>query len=185
VAKGLTGRYTSPMKLIRSFLALVSAGLCTAALAQWQWIDKDGHKVFSDRAPPPDVIDKNIVKRPAGRTPSTPTPAADGAGTDTAQAIPAPSAPASATKPSGLDKELEARKKQAADAEAAKRKADEERVTKAKIENCARAKQAKSTFDSGVRVARTNASGEREFMDDAARATELKRVQGIIDADCK
>jgi Domain of unknown function (DUF4124) len=185
VAKGLTGRYTSPMNLIRPFLALVCAGLCTAALAQWQWIDKDGHKVFSDRAPPPDVIDKNIVKRPAGRTPSTPAPAADGAGTDTVQTAPPPSVPASAPKSSGLDKELEAKKKQAVDAEAAKRKADEERVTKAKIENCARAKQAKSTFDSGVRVAKTNASGEREIMDDAARAAELKRIQSIIDVDCK
>jgi hypothetical protein len=186
VAKGPTGRYTSPMKLIRPFLALVSAGLCTVAMAQWQWIDKDGHKVFSDRAPPPDVVDKNIVKRPAGRTASAPAAApADGASTDAAQAAPAAAAPASAPKPSGLDKELEAKKKQAADAEAAKRKAEEERVTKAKIENCARAKQAKSTFESGVRVAKTNANGEREVMDDAARAAELKRIQGIIEADCK
>ena len=187
MAKGLTGRYTSPMNLIRPFLALVTAGLCTAALAQWQWIDKDGRKVFSDRAPPPDVIDKNIVKRPAGRIQSTPAPAAgaENAGTDTPQVAQAAPAPASAPKPSGLDKELEAKKKQAADAEAAKRKADEERVTKSKIENCARAKQAKSTFDSGVRVAKTNANGEREVMDDAARAAELKRIQGIMDSDCK
>ena len=186
MAKSLTGRYTSRMNLTRPFLALVCAGLCTAALAQWQWIDKDGHKVFSDRAPPPDVIDKNIIKRPAGRTVSAPTAAlTDGATADAAQAAPAAATPASVPKPSGLDKELEAKKKQAADAEAVKRKADEERVTKAKIENCARAKQAKSTFDSGVRVAKTNANGEREVMDDAARASELKRIQGIIDADCK
>ena len=85
----------------------------------------------------------------------------------------------------GVDKELEARKKQAADAEAAKRKAEEERVTKAKIENCARAKQAKASLESGVRISRTNAAGEREFMDDSAKATELKRIQGIITSDCK
>ena len=83
------------------------------------------------------------------------------------------------------DKELEAKKKQAAEAEAAKKKADDERITKAKIENCARAKQAKATFDSGVRVARTNAAGEREVMDDAARDAETKRIQSIIDRDCK
>jgi hypothetical protein len=175
------------MNLIQPFLALVTAGLCTAAVAQWLWIDKDGRKVFSDRAPPPDVIEKNIVKRPAGRAQSAAAPAAvtEGTGTDAAQVAPVALVPASAPKPSGLDKELEAKKKQAADAEAAKRKADEERVAKAKIENCARAKQAKSTFDSGVRVAKTNASGEREIMDDAARATELKRIQSIIDVDCK
>ena len=186
MVKRLTRRYTSPMNLIRPFLALVTAGLCTAAQAQWQWIDKDGRKVFSDRAPPPDVIEKNIVNRPSGRVPNSPATApVDGAGADTSQAVPIAPAPASAPKPSGLDKELEAKKKEAADAEAAKRKADEERVTKAKIENCARAKQAKSTFDSGVRVAKTNANGEREIMDDAARAAELKRIQGIMDADCK
>ena len=56
---------------------------------------------------------------------------------------------------------------------------------KAKIENCARAKQARTTFDSGVRVARTNAAGEREVMDDAARAAEVKRIQAVIDSDCK
>jgi hypothetical protein len=93
--------------------------------------------------------------------------------------------PASGSKVSTIDKELEAKKKQAADAEVAKRKADEERVTKAKIENCARAKQAKTSFDSGVRIARTNAAGEREIMDDAARAAEAKRIQGIINTDCK
>ena len=94
--------------------------------------------------------------------------------------------PASGAKPAGgLDKELEAKKKQAKEAEAAKRKADEERIAKAQIENCARAKQAKTTFESGVRIGRTNAAGEKEFMDDAARAAELKRIQGIIDRDCK
>ena len=71
------------------------------------------------------------------------------------------------------------------DAEAAKRKAEEDRTTKVKIENCARAKQAKTTYDSGIRVSRTNAAGEREVMDDAARATEIKRIDSVIAADCK
>jgi hypothetical protein len=36
-----------------------------------------------------------------------------------------------------------------------------------------------------VRLARVNEKGEREMVDDAARATELKRIKAIIDADCK
>jgi hypothetical protein len=40
-------------------------------------------------------------------------------------------------------------------------------------------------MDSGARLARTNAKGEREIMDDAARATESQRIQSVIDADCK
>ena len=84
-----------------------------------------------------------------------------------------------------MDKDLEAKKKQAAEAEAAKRKAEEQRVAKIKIENCARAKQAKAGFDSGARISQTNASGEREIMDDAARAAEVKRLQGILDSECR
>ena len=32
--------------------------------AQWLWLDNDGRKVFSDRAPPPEIPDKNILKQP-------------------------------------------------------------------------------------------------------------------------
>ena len=148
-----------------------------AASAQWQWIDKDGRKVFSDRAPPTDVLDKNILKRPAGRaTSAVATPVEPGS---------APPEAVNAPKVSGVDKELAEKKKKAEEAEAAKRKADEEKVVKAKVENCARAKQAKSNFDSGGRIARNNDKGEREVMDDAARSTEVKRIQSVIDDDCK
>ncbi|MFZ3220440.1 MAG: DUF4124 domain-containing protein [Rhodoferax sp.] len=173
------------MKILQKILTFTLASACVAASAQWQWIDKDGHKVFSDRAPPADILDKNILKRPAGKL-SAAAPAPDAAAAADA-ANPGAAAPAAGAggKPNGVDKDLEAKKKQAADAEAAKRKAEEERVTKAKIENCARAKQAKTTFDSGIRISRANATGEREIMDDAARAAEAKRIQGVIDTDCK
>ena len=169
------------MKMFHLLLIAALTGACGAAFAQWQWIDKDGRKIFSDRAPPADILDKSIVKRPAGRTPSAPPPQEN---TDSADAA-APVLPASGSKVATIDRELEAKKKQAADAEVAKRTAEAERVTKAKVENCARAKQGKTSFDSGIRIARTNAAGEREIMDDAARAAEAKRIQGIIDTDCK
>lgn len=175
------------MKPFHAFLTTALTLTCMAASAQWQWVDKDGRKVFSDRAPPADVLDKNILKRPPGRGQNA--PAAEAAGPES-QAAPEATAPALAPAVpkgagAGVDKDLEAKKKQAADAEAARRKAEEERNTKAKIENCARAKQAKTTYESGIRVARTNAAGEREIMDDAARAAEIKRIQGVISADCK
>lgn len=172
------------MKLTQTLVAVALIGVSFVASAQWQWLDKDGRKVYSDRAPPTDIQDKNILKRPGNYKPpvSTVTDMAvepDGKAPSTAAAPPA--LPASG----GMDKELEAKKKQAKDAEAAKRKADEERIAKAQIENCARAKQAKTTFESGVRVGRINAVGEKEFMDDAARAEELKRIQAIMARDCK
>lgn len=172
---------------IASLLSVILAVGVTPAVAQWQWVDKDGRKVFSDRAPPPDIQDKDILQRPANRTRTAavapadvkdPAAAQEGGTVSNSSAVGAPVLPAA-------DKELETRKKQTADAEAARRKADEERIAKVRIENCARAKQAKATFDSGARIAQTNAKGEREIMDDAARAVESKRIQGIINSECR
>lgn len=173
------------MNRIRIFLMGAACLISMAASAQWQWTDKDGRKVFSDRPPPADILEKNILKRPGGRV-TTPRPAdATPAAAAGVAAASAPLGAASAPKLSGVDKDLIEKKKKAEEAEAAKHKAEEEKITKAKVENCARAKQAKTGFDSGVRMARTNDKGEREVMDDAARATEVKRIQSIIDVDCK
>jgi len=166
------------MKHIRRFLMVVVCLLATAAAAQWQWVDNAGRKVFSDRAPPPEVPDKNIVKRPGTRTPTDVT-------TGPAAAASAPKATASAPRLSGVDKELVDKKKKAEEAQTAKRQAEEENVLKAKVENCARAKQSKATLDSNLRLARINDKGEREVLDSAARAAELKRAQSIIDAECQ
>ena len=166
-------------------LAVASSSFALTALAQWQWIDKDGHKVFSDRAPSADIPQKNILKQPGAKAPS-PSPA-----TDATTAAPAstamgsvPAGKASAPKLSGKDAQLEARKKLAADEEDAKKKAEEEKLAKAKADNCERAKKGLATVQSGVRISVTNAKGEREFMDDNARTTETKRLQGIADSDC-
>ena len=179
--------------MLRTLLFTVLTGVSAVAHAQWQWIDLEGHKVFSDRAPPSDIPEKNILKRPLGRVAAPTetdakgdTPAAPAGGHPPASCRRGSAGGQAADgKAAGIDKDLEAKKKLAAETETAKRKAEEERYTKAKIESCARAKQAKATFDVGLRISRTNAAGEREFMDDAARAGELKRIQGIIASDCK
>ncbi|MDP2263785.1 MAG: DUF4124 domain-containing protein [Hydrogenophaga sp.] len=156
-------------------LVLVPVWVLTSgwALAQWQWVDATGRKVFSDTPPPASVPDKQILKRPGMRNPA-PVAAAP-ATTETAPA--APRLPA-------RDEQLEARKKQAEEAEQAKKKAEEERQAKARQENCERAKRAKATMDSGVRIATTNAKGEREIMDDKSRAQENQRIDEIMRADC-
>ena len=165
-------------------VALVGGLVAATAFAQWQWIEKDGRKMFSDRSPPAEIQDKDILKRPPGAVRMA--VAAD-VTTAAAAAKPA-SAPllkASAPKLSGKDAELEAKKKKAEDDEAAKKKADEEKLIKAKAENCERAKGNLATLQSGVRMASTNAKGEREIYDDAKRQTETKRTQDIIDSSCK
>ncbi len=162
------------------------AAVCFAASAQWQWIDNDGRKVFSDRPPPAEIPDKNVLKRPGARVlpPTSKATSAENPG-DAASGAVAAKLPASAGKPSALDKELEAKKKQAADAERAKLAAEEERVARAKAENCNRARQTRTTYDSGVRIRHTNAAGEPEIMNDAARAEEVRRLQGVIERDCQ
>jgi type IV secretory pathway VirB10-like protein len=165
-------------------LAVASSSFALAAVAQWQWIDKDGHKVFSDRAPSADIPQKNILKQPGAKALS-PSPAIDAATAPTPTAMGSVAAgKTSAPKLSGKDAQLEARKKQTADEEDAKKKAEEEKLTKAKADNCERAQKGLATVQSGVRLSVTNAKGEREFMDDRARAAESKRLQGIADSDC-
>lgn len=158
-----------------------------SASAQWQWIDKSGKKVFSDQAPPPDIPEKNILRR-AG----SPPPARTGFGSApadiaTSDETTAPKAreAAAAPKPPAVDKELEEKTKKAQAEEKAKQAAEVEKNAKIKAENCERARQGKATFDSGIRVAKVNAKGEREIMDDTARAAEQKRLQSIIQSDCK
>lgn len=160
-------------------MALLLA-LSSAAMAQWQWVDGTGRKVFSDTPPPANIPDKNILKKPgAGAAPAAAAaePAAAPAPAPVANAPAAPQIPA-------RDTELEAKKKQAEQAEEAKKKAEMERVAKARADSCERARKAKITMDSGVRLATTNAKGEREIMDDKARAAESQRMDNIIRSEC-
>jgi hypothetical protein len=174
------------MKTLRFFLLAVACAAPALGHAEWQWIDATGRRVFSDQPPPPDTPQKNILRQPGPRPASLTFEKAAPAGTAPAEAAAAaPKAAASAGRPSGRDGELEAKRKQLEAAEAQKRKAEEERVAKARADNCTRARQAKATLDSGQRLARVNDKGEREVLDDAARATELQRVQDIIASECK
>ncbi|MCY1548966.1 hypothetical protein D9M68_851120 [compost metagenome] len=84
-----------------------------------------------------------------------------------------------------MDKELEEKTKKAEAEQKAKEAAEAAKIAKAKADNCARARENKNTIDSGIRIAKVNAKGEREFMDDAARADAQKRAQTVIDSDCK
>ncbi len=163
-----------------TLLALICAAAPAVALAQWQWVEKDGRKVFSDQPPPSSIPAKDILRQPGGKAPA----AAETEAPKSATAPASAAAPVNTPKLSGLDKELDEKKKRAAAAEAEKKKAQEEEHAKVRADNCARAKRAKAGIDSGMRIARTNDKGEREFLDDAQRAAEAKRTDMIIAREC-
>lgn len=160
--------------------AVVAVCLLTASAtvsAQWLWIDGAGNKVFSDTAPPPGTPDKNILRKPGARSDVklSETPAA------AATQAPVP-------KVQGKDDQLEAKKKQAEkeaqDAARARQQAQAEQLAKTRADNCERARQAKASLDSGMRIATVNAKGEREILDDKGRASENRRVDDIIRSNC-
>jgi len=156
--------------------AILGALLAVPAQAQWKWRDKNGQTQYSDLPPPSGIAESDILQRPnsAQRAAPAAVVAASGA---------ASGAPALA--PKGSDPELEAKRRKAEQEVAAKKKAEDEKVAIAKADNCLRAKAQIRTLESGIRIARTNDKGEREFMDDTARAAEAKRTQDIIASDCK
>lgn len=165
------------MKLPKRLLVVLAALACASANAQWHWIDRYGRPVFSDLPPPLDIPEKNVRQRPR---PSTPP-----AGNAPPGEATAAQAEGSAPRPTGEDPALLEKRRQATDADAARRKAEAERQARQQADSCARAQQAKAGLDAGGRIARTNEKGEREFLDEAARVAEMQRIDAIIAADCK
>ena len=165
---------------------LIAVGfLCIASssMAQWQWIDRSGRKVFSDRPPASDIPEKNIIRRPGAPLPVT---IVSNTETDTQANEPALAAPnTSAPQPSAdAQKEKIAAEQKKQQEEAARRKAEDEKIAKQRAENCQRAKTALATLKTGVRLSTVDAKGERSVMDDKARATEEKRLNEAIAANC-
>lgn len=168
------------MNHLKMCLFAVACAFSLHATAQWQWIDNDGRKVFSDRAPAQNIPEKNILRRPHQTTPPS-TAAAPAANTavavgDTATA----GAPGK-----GVDKELELRVAKEEAEKLAKEKAYVQKLALDKAENCKRARQAKTMLESGQLMKTTNGKGEQVFMDDATRDAERKRAEAVIASDCQ
>lgn len=168
---------------------LVIALACAAATlvavpaeAQWKWRDKTGRVQYSDLPPPPGTSDGDILARPAAANRrSLAVAAAPASAASAASGV----AAASSAARGNADPELEARKKKADADQAARAKADEQKFLAAKADNCTRARAALTTLESGIRLARANAQGEREFIDDKQRAEETRRTREVIANDCR
>jgi len=160
--------------------ALLGLALALPAEAQWKWRDSKGQTQYSDLPPPAGVPEQDILARPGPNTKRR-SKAPQGAASAASGAAAAASG---ALAPRTVDADLEAKRKKAEAETADKQKAAESKVAAQRQDNCNRAKEQMRTLDSGLRLARTNDKGEREVLDDQARADEAKRTRDIIAANC-
>lgn len=161
-------RPTSPLHLFAACALLLGSGL---AHAQYSWIGENGVRHFSDRPPPPSTPPHKILKAP-GRALPAPGPAP--------QAVPA-AAPKALPTLAEREKEFVERARQREEQE--KKEAADAQRRRELAEHCQMAREHRAQMESGIRVARFDAKGERSFMTDEERAAQLARVNKAL-AQC-
>jgi hypothetical protein len=165
-------------------VAVAAASFSAPAEAQWRWRDASGRVTASDRPPPKEIPEKDILSRPASAIQRRPFAAAEPASAAASGAA-AASGVLAASAPGGLQAEVEARRKRSEQEQAARTKAEEERLAAQRVENCRRARAHVAALESGQRMARVNERGEREVLDDRARADELRTARAVVASDCR
>lgn len=160
---------------------LVSA-FAVPAVAQWAWRDETGRTVYSDQAPPANIKGDQILRQPSARTfgttnNATPTAAPDAKGeVKDAAKPPAPKTLA--------EREMEFRKRLQENAEAEKKRGEDQSRSDERAAECERMRGYLKALEEGQRVARTDAQGNREYLDDAQRAAELSRMRDGLNRSC-
>lgn len=154
--------------------ALLAAMLIsTAAAAQWAWKDENGRVVYSDRPPPASVRPDRIVRQPGGNVLNTAGAPADAKGDGKAEA-----------PKTWAEREADLRKRQSERADTEKKSAEEQAQQSQRRADCERARSYAATLESGTRIVRTDAKGERVYLEDDQRAAELARARDVIARSC-
>ncbi len=170
------------MKFAPSF-ALAAVVVATSlaaspAYAQWMWKDEAGRVVVSDQPPPVNVPLSRIMKSPKPRAADfTPTPPAKEGEAKGAAKSDAPKSLA--------DRDLEYKQRQKDEAETAKKADAEATKVKSMQENCTAVRGNVVALQSGGRAARVNEKGEKYYIDDAQRQSEIAKSQSQIAQYCK
>ena len=182
--------------------------VASAAQAQWSWRDANGEVTFSDSPPPPEVMRSDILHQPTGgvsisTTGSEPAPAtavapaaapagAPHPGSPPKIEAPATAPPPGAQRPSKPDagpktlaeQDADFRKRLAEQQKAEQKQAEDEAQAAQRAEACNQAKSYLQVLQSGARLMRPDASGERNFLDDDQRAAEVQKTQEAVDKNC-
>lgn len=139
----------------------------TAFAQMYRWVDKDGKTRYSD-TPPTGVKAARLGAPASGSAAAVPAESAK-------DAKKGPLTPAETEQ--GFRKRQEAARKD-------QEKSEQERQAQAeKAENCALAREQQRALESG-RVARTNAAGERYYLDENQIAQEQAKTQKAIQQVC-
>ncbi len=159
-------------RLAALLLASTALLLSSPASAQWKWRDSHGQVHVSDIPPPRDIPDKDVMQRPEAvvRKPA---------------AAPASAASAAMPAKAPVDPELEERRRRVEQEQAQRNRAEDQKAAAVRKDNCQRARDQLATLESGQRMARVKADGEREVLDDDARAKEVRRTREVIASDCR
>jgi hypothetical protein len=158
--------------LLRVLICALSLAVAAGAAAQaYRWVDKDGKVRYGDTPPP--GVKASPLKLPQGGG---------------ANVVPAPGeAEGSAAKKGPLtpaERDAEFRKRQA-DAQKAREKDEQaQRDAEAKRDNCMRAKESLAALESGQRISRYTAQGERYYLDDSLREAETARARESVNSWC-
>ena len=148
-------------------MALMLAGTAHAQL--YKWVDKDGKVRYGDSPPP--GAKTSALKAPQGAAAASPAPAA------AKDAAKGPLTPA--------EQAQEFRKRQDEAKKSAEKSEREQQSKSERNENCERTREYLRTLESGQRIARTNPSGEKYYMDDNQVAQEIAKAQQSAQQACK
>jgi hypothetical protein len=150
-------------------LSMIGAVVVAATLSghataeQYKWTDRDGKVQYGDT--PPAGVQATLIKGPAASAPTA------------RDANPRPLSPAE-QEAEFRKRRLEAEKAFAKDDKAAQ-------DAEASRENCKNAQDYQRQLEGGQRISRTDAKGERVFMEDDQRALEMTKARKMIADWCK
>jgi hypothetical protein len=149
----------------RIVLLIFSLLLAAGAMAQqYKWVDKDGRVQYGD-TPPPGVKGTPVRPPPGGASqPDDPQAAKKGPMT-------------------AAEKEADFRKRQLEAEKDRQKQAQADQAAEDKRENCSRAQETQRSLETG-RVARTDAKGERYFLDERQIASETANARQRVQQWC-
>lgn len=144
--------------MLKALIFFTSLAFAGAAAAQYKWTDQNGKVQYGDT--PPTGANATAVRPP-------PSQASE----------PEPKRPSARTGPASIaEKDAQFRKRQQEAEKEREKQAHARQEADDKRENCARAQEALRALQTG-RVTRTDAKGERYFLDDTQISQETAKAR--------